>query len=346
MNQHSEEAAARGGDRLDRALARIAQLSPEYGSGLSDHAPMVVEALDRLGRPDAIAPYLERTVPKRRTLREETASALTAFAEELAQAEALIASEGAAEATRRYALRFGPGLAGAAFHGLLRVAHALEGLSRRDSAERRHELARALAYATLRAEPLPAPANDVELRTPAPLHEVLVGLTPSEAALVPRAGLISTALADRAVQHPTLAIEAARIALPDDVHAAGEALRAEAFALFTASEYLPRATFTLLHAVTGMDAAARVAARLPPPDARALLAHAAHALAAVRIAFVGRFPHPLPRHAERSFTGEVARAVSSLDDHAIKLAAALVDGTQAAPREHAAALALWVDEVV
>ena len=52
--------------------------------------------------------------------------------------------------------RLAPGLSAAATHGILRTAHAARALSRRDTPERRGELARGLAYWAVAYEELPA----------------------------------------------------------------------------------------------------------------------------------------------------------------------------------------------
>ena len=49
---------------LDDALDRIHTTHLEYGPGFSDHAPMVVEALDLIGRSDTIAAWLADYAPR------------------------------------------------------------------------------------------------------------------------------------------------------------------------------------------------------------------------------------------------------------------------------------------
>ena len=45
---------------LDEALAELAASGPELANGLTSHAPMTLEALCALGRPDAVRPWLAR----------------------------------------------------------------------------------------------------------------------------------------------------------------------------------------------------------------------------------------------------------------------------------------------
>src|SRR5215471_7596973 len=45
---------------LDEALAVLTGYGIQLNNGNSNHAPMVAEALCALGRPDAVAPWIER----------------------------------------------------------------------------------------------------------------------------------------------------------------------------------------------------------------------------------------------------------------------------------------------
>lgn len=110
------------------------------------------------------------------------------------------------------------------------------------------------------------------------------------------------------------------------------------------SEHLELNTFTMLHAVTGMDAAMTIGRAVPSEQARALAQFAAHALLAMRVAFVGRYPFDPPQQPAPAFEVLLDRAVHSLDDHAIKLAAALVAGREDLGEQRCAqALWRWVE---
>ena len=116
--------------------------------------------------------------------------------------------------------------------------------------------------------------------------------------------------------------------------------------LFLHAEYLELNTFTMLHAVTGMNAALTLGRALPSERARDLAHHAAHALLAMRVAFVGRYPIDSPQEPSAVFEVLVGRAVGSLDDHAIKFAAALVSAREdLGERRCAQALSRWVEKV-
>ncbi len=329
-------------DALDAALEIVSTLSPEYGGELSDHTPMVCEALVRLGAADAIGPYLARVVPKRRALTDERAPALVAFASTVKEAQGDLDRLGVAPCLERWLRRVIAGFSGGAFHGAIRVGHALRALERRDCAARRAELARALAYTVLRAEPLPEGApSDPSLRG---LAEALAEIAPSPDALSTReTALISTALVERAGRHPTLAAFAASLATPVDPRAGLRQLRASAIDVLLRGESLPQATFTMLHGVTGMDAAVAMGDLLEPSSALLLWRGAAHALLALRVAFVGRYPVVHERPVAAQLPLLVEAAISSLDDHAIKLAAALAEASEdVAEGARAEALSCWV----
>jgi len=335
-------------DPVDQPWIAVAALSPEYGDALSDHTPMVAESLERLGRPDRIAAYLEKTLPKRRALVDETDPELADFGRLRAEAEKDLEQLAVRGALERWVDRWGDGLSGAAFHGALRVAHALRALERRDSAPRRRELAGALAYATLRRAPLQteSPASNESPAKPTTLLETLSVLEPDPDALVGRSGLISTAVAARAARHPTLASRARSLALPDDDAQSARELVHAAAELFLSGEMLSGSVFTLLHAVTGMAAVARISRELPLPKRDALLRQGAHALLAMRVAFVGRFPFASAPAAPRSFDEGVKRAIETLDDHAVKLAVTLRDADAGLDeRARADALDRWLSRL-
>ena len=142
---------------LDAMYERLAGYGPEYGPSLSSHVPMVLEALDRLGRADLSEAYLSAWIPRLRGLSPKTDPELVAYPERLAEATAAVAELGPRSALNALFLRYAPGLHGAAFHGLLRLAHAVRAVRRHDTPERLRELSQGLAYAIARSEtPFPS----------------------------------------------------------------------------------------------------------------------------------------------------------------------------------------------
>jgi hypothetical protein len=204
-------------DQLDAALARIAQTGPEYGGGLSNHAPMAVEALHHLGCADAIGPWLDayatklepRPQPRERPPRlarlDDWADWQQLFARELD-------TRGIAGTLARWLPHLASGLFAGATHGLLRTAHAVRMLRTRDTPLRRAELASGLAYWAAVHQTLP---GEVQPRGRARASELLARLPPIE-----REGwLITEAIhgLDRAPELPGLLseLDPAELSLPN-----------------------------------------------------------------------------------------------------------------------------------
>lgn len=144
-------------DAHDAALQRLLAHGPEFGDGLSNHGPMVVEALGAMQRSDAITDWLAGYRPNL-----EPAPAPGVVIDAAAYA-ARLGDRGAYadwEATFTHLLQernwqnvvadwqpvLLPGFAAALAHGVIRVGHAVRALATTDTPLRRQELARALAY--------------------------------------------------------------------------------------------------------------------------------------------------------------------------------------------------------
>ena len=270
-------------DALDEALRLFQAKAPEYGSPggrLSNHGPMVAEALETLGRPEAIEAFVERYLPGQEAA-PAPARALAAagwqeslgrdaeFPRWLALFRKEIDSAGWRETTRRWSSRLAPGLAGQATHGILRAGHAARALGRKETAARRDELAHGLAYWA------------------AAYREVLPGRPIRSGSLMPSAALPRTPILPperRIARGPTVGRLAPLASFPEFVAAAdlaGGAADAPAYlsdlCRTFAGVYLANtdtSPIILLHAVTGSSA---VRLLLPYADAvgrEALLAHA------------------------------------------------------------------------
>lgn len=320
-------------------LEALARTSPEYGPGLTDHAAMAVEALERIA-PAAIEPFASRYLPRLRSLDRKPDAALAGFGALAASCAERLTQDGAARSLAAKAPALGRSVAGAAFHGILRVAHAARGLERDDHPVRRAELGRALAYATIRADVLPGRPEGASGGSLS-LGDALAQLAPSPEALVHRPGMITPTLVARAAAHPALAAVSAALRRDGEPVARALELRREATRLLARGEHAPAVTFTLLHAVTGSEAVLTLAKRLPREQAHLLVSEGAHALLAMRVAFVGALERP-STGAAAAWPALVARAVASLDDHAIKLAAALDDPEGLEDDARRAALEAWL----
>ena len=328
------------------AIDALAATSPEYRGGLTDHAAMAVEALARLD-PAAIDPFVARYYPRLRPMAAEPDVALHPFPSLVARERTALDHDGvAATLARHAATTLSTGVVGAAFHGLLRVSHAARAVDRGDHPVLRDELARGLAYATLRAERLPPLPARAERDGDLALDEALAALPPADDALVDAPGLITGTLLARAASHPTLGEIRARLRLDDDPLRAASSLRRAAVRLLTEGEQHPGSLFTILHGVTGMDGVCGLVPLLPRDAATELVRAAGGALLALRVAYLGRLGATPRTPPADDFTDLRARAVRSLDEHAIKLAAALDEAEREAhDPQHAAALARWLDRI-
>lgn len=311
---------------LDDALA----YGPEHGQGMASHLPMALAALDGLGAHEAqmrsffahYARRLERVAVPRGGAKpvddwQRLRGRFEAFETLQASFARLLARDGADAVLRDAVAALADGVSGAAFHGPIRVAHAVE-------AGHEGELAAALAYWAARWEPLPAPDAAPRRR--------IAGVTPWLDAIDARrvafdpawrasAPLISARMQQAALTPPYIELAGG---LSLDGVAPAALLRDLAQAC--AARYAATGNFTVLHMATA-SRALRVLARWLPADADAL-APLLHAVAAANLAALAA---PLQRHADGGEPGweEVRRrACASDDDHVIKLvhAAAMQQG--------------------
>jgi hypothetical protein len=150
------------GDDLDEALARLSAFGPEFGGGLSNHGPMVVEALVSLDRQDAIAGWVDRYVARLEDPVGPTGGApdlgvLATVGDWERQFAAELSNVPWVEVVRAWVPRLAPGLMAAATHGWLRTAHAVRALRSLETPERIAELARGLAYWAARYQDVAGP---------------------------------------------------------------------------------------------------------------------------------------------------------------------------------------------
>ena len=218
-------------DLFDTALEALHERAADDQNFLSNHVPMVIEALYSLGRAVAIHDWMdghfETGKPGARVVR---AIQRYGWREALGVHEryldwrdfflAELRDEDWTVVVRAWVPRFLPGLSGSATHGVIRTAHAVRSIGRLDNDVRRTELASALAYWASRYEELPwdksiAPKLNVEvalasveLRQPAlapPRGNIVTGLrslheTPSFHSV---AGLVDTSDPSRTLSELT-----------------------------------------------------------------------------------------------------------------------------------------------
>jgi hypothetical protein len=153
---------------LEEALDRLSGCGPEFGPGLSNHGPMVAEALVRMGQGAAVSAFVDRyqralepAPPPGKALASSAWGAALGdydrYADFLATFESELTRRAVSEVLADWVPRLAPGSIGAAGHGLIRTAHARRALHHADTPLRRRELAEGLAYWAARYLELPGP---------------------------------------------------------------------------------------------------------------------------------------------------------------------------------------------
>ena len=327
---------------LDLVLAQLHAQEPRIKQGLSTHAPMVAEALCALGFAERAqawvegydAPVREVPSPGRRIERDRWREVLGP-ARDAPTWEAQLARWGDwkqlfleelrdarwQDVLDPWVDRLAPAFAAAATHGVIRTAHAVRALARRDTAVRRAELARGLAYWAAAYEELPvraaaAPrATDFEAALAhVPRYSDRSGDMPS-ASIV--AGLREVA------RLPGFADARDLVAVPADLGAGLSALTAT-FARAFLRHGSGGSAIAFVHAVTAPCALRRIAPHVSPATARRAFSYAWQASAAIYAGYARR-DSPAPAAEPRLLAAELAgRAVQNGNDHAIKLVEALL----------------------
>ncbi|MCS5636061.1 MAG: hypothetical protein NZ990_06055 [Myxococcota bacterium] len=312
---------------LDQALDQFYPCGPEFEGGLSNHGPMVAEALHALGHDALIAAWVDVYWPR---LEEwEPAAPIPADERELALGSGdfgrwlttflpWVEAEPWQPCVREWLPQLLPGFFSAAAHGPIRVAHAVRALEEEDNPTRRRELAAALAYwassfRTLPGEPAVAPSSG---KSP--------GVLLAEARLVPqrrrRQGFLVDAVAVLD-DDPDFARSMGEADL--EQHTPGELIGEICVA--AAGLYLahPEARIAYIHALTGPAALRRMAGYLDSTQLRRGIGYALQATAALHVTH-GQFPgaqeaDPALQDLASSWDELRYRAACSLEEHVIKL---------------------------
>ena len=288
--------------------------APEYTGSLSNHLPMALVALQRLGADgERLRAFADDYARRLALLPEGTPQAdwraalgcygtARAFADLQAGMRQRLRGAGTQATLHELLPVLMEGVGAAAFHGLIRTAYALE-------TGHEGELAAGLAYWTLRHLPLPAPVAAVPLQA-----EPARWLAALDAEIVVRieGGLIFERMRTAARQ---VGFERHANALVVD---AGTLPRLAAFAART---YAATRDFTVLHLVTSAHALRLVLPQLPDDAARtAALQAYARAFAAGVVASGIRLDLAEPHDPGLSWAEIEERARRSADEHVIKLA--------------------------
>ncbi|HZF79913.1 MAG TPA: questin oxidase family protein [Rubrivivax sp.] len=299
---------------LHALLQTQLRFGPEYGQGLSNHLPMALHALAEL-RADGnrLRTAFDRYLDAHRLPAMTESGAMLAdwpatrgdiarYADLRATFDDLLARRGIDGTLRSAVPQLWPGAVGAAFHGLIRTAHAVQ-------AGHIGELAAALAYWAARWQALPIPTVQ---RPAASFPDWARALEAAAQRLQPPGGLI----AERAVN---------AAASPDYAELAATAPLLEGWSELVdwgAGLYARSGNFTVLHIVTGTRAARVMAPWAGDPAA----ARSAFLRATVAAALASHLAvHGSPGVQPEEFDWHMARvgARASDDEHVIKLIHAL-----------------------
>ncbi|MEU6355788.1 questin oxidase family protein [Streptomyces sp. NPDC047072] len=151
--------------RLEEALERIHTSGPERDGWLTNHAPMVVEALTAHGRADAVHHWLDLYRDKLEDFPDRVAPVTDDnWAEALGDPRRIadwtdhftrtLAERPWKDVLAEWWPRLLPGLYGGATHVVIRVGHAVRAVDTEETAPRLAELAHALGYWAARHQPV------------------------------------------------------------------------------------------------------------------------------------------------------------------------------------------------
>ena len=336
----SEAVAGAGADQtLAALLDRCQAFAPEYGDGLSTHLPMALHALHSLGAPPArLHALFDRIAPglQPRGSARHTAPPMLGQIDDFEAWRALFAAElardGQPALLARHLPRLMPGVAGVAFHGLIRTAHGL-------AACHTGELLSGLAYWAARYAPLVPAEADIAPASQAATDVIeAIDANSTQTAFMPtsttRGGLALpdwlTAL--QALRPPGGAparLIAGRMqawAPVPGFAAAASALRIDADTLDALARraallYAASGNFTVLHLVTACQALRQLLPWLGEP-APALRQFSIAAAAALRASGWPGLKMTAPGAPPAGWHDTVAAAIAANDEHVIKLVAA------------------------
>ncbi len=324
-------------DILDEALSMVGPAACEWGGGLSNHGPMVSEALCAMGRADAVVSwarkYSDKLEPRpaaRGRLRAEEWRHALGDGDRFADWSVFFANELRerpwTQVLNDWMRRLAPGIAAAATHGAIRVGHAVRGIEHGETPQRLDELADGLAYLAARYQVLPG-----SLRPAAP---AMASAALARVAIAPRElrkrnlALITTGL-DALAEFPDFE-RTVNLAAPGDDASAFISDLTEMFAhVYLASARNFFTTIVFVHGVTGPSALRLIAPRVSRATTDLALRYMWQTCAAMYSMFGAP---PLTNESlldgDRAIDDLFDAAIACGDEHAIKFSEACV-------REHA-----------
>lgn len=316
---------------LARLLEQSLAYAPEYGGGLSNHLPMVLIALDRLGASDdRLTAFADRYAQRLAPLNggDEIAASVPARAwtQRLGQLDAYaslahgfrdwLRRDGATVVLRTALPRLMPGVAAAAFHGLIRTAYAVD-------SGHAGELAAALAYWACRHLPLAA-ALPAATDNGDDVITWVAGLAAHDTGDRAKRRLIFERMLDVAAQDGF-----ARHA--GQLHVTTGTL--QQLSSVAADRYRASCDFTVLHLATSCHALRRLLPYVEQP-LQALRWYAIAFAAGLVDSGVGALPAPPGPRDPLSWRDVTKRALRSDDDHVVKLVDSCREEAQAYGDDH------------
>jgi hypothetical protein len=302
---------------LHRLLDAGSSLPPEYANQLSNHLPMALHALAELGASgERLQQFADRYARRFEGRTAVRAAAVDDWLPLRGQADsyaalhatfaAALAREGRDAVLRAALPALWPGVAAAAFHGVIRTAHAVQ-------AGHDAELAAALAYWAWRWQAL----SPIEPGPPMDVQAWCERLLEAGRALSFPGSLISLRMAHAAQSAPYRELAGRLQPTPD--------LPSRLWA-FAAGRYADTRNFTVLHMVTGVRAV-----RVLLPWAHEHAAVLREAVAAFTAAYLSAATpaQTLPAPPALDWPTIAQRAIASDDDHVIKLVHACRAAAQA-----------------
>jgi hypothetical protein len=320
---------------LDDALALLASAGPDLKNGMSNHAPMAVEAMCALGRTDAISPWLNRyreglapRPPADGRITEADWRAALGGGRRTGDWFPFFRNELEDHPWRdvldRWAQRLAPGIVSAAMHGVIRTGHAVRAIGIRETPERRRELADGLAYWAAEYQSLPGDRRTPARAMPSAAIARVPMIPPAERG---RFDSLTGALGQLDTFEPFATTLAA--VDPTDPVAFLSDLTTTFARVYLANAHDWLTAIAFVHAVTGPSALRPMLPHLQPETARTTLAYVWQASAALYATFGAEPGTPRVEPGEApTFERLVDCAIASGDEHAIKF-------TEACLREHA-----------
>jgi len=311
---------------LDEALNSIADAGPELANGLTNHAPMAIEALCALDRSEAIRSWLDRyrsgllpPPPAVERIARDAWQPALARPERFTDWRELIVDElkdaAWSDVLDRWTQRLTPGISASAMHGVIRVGHAVRALAEAVTPPRLNELGQGIAYWASTYQSLPtslAGGNAIDPRQ-AIAHVAIV--PPDQRKF---AGTITSSLA-ALDEFPAFAPVIGRAKLDGDPATTISQLTQTFANVYLANAHNVLTTIVFIHSVTSATAVRSIIPHVGASTGRALLPYLWQAECALYATFGAR---PVPADpvvpaAELSDT-LIAMAVANGDEHVIK----------------------------